>query len=134
MPLYQRNARRCARKATFSLRQAQPTRTVTSAQLKPTINWPLKRTGRLNGVTRRSSKRVYAWKRKTIETPPLRRFTRYWRRKRAPINGVTCFGTIKLDLTRLDYWRKIQSGNLPLLFMISSRQPEAAEAKKQKRV
>src|SRR5438445_11558036 len=131
---WSRNAKRFAGKATFSLSQAQPTRIIIRAQLKHTTSWRPMRTSRLTGVTRRSSKRDYAWKRKAIEPAPLRRFTRYWRTRRARISSANCSGITKLDLTLVDCWRKIQSGNLPLLSMISSLPREGAEAKKQKRV
>src|SRR5207247_1388806 len=74
------------------------------------------------------------WKRKVIEPARLQRFTRFWKTKGGRISGASFFGITKLDLTLVDCWRKIQSGNLRLLFMISSLRPEAAEAKKQKRV
>ncbi len=59
---------------------------------------------------------------------------RFWKTKGGRTSGANFFGITKLDLTLADCWRKIQSGNLRLLSMISSLRPETAEAKKQKRV
>src|SRR4029434_7232155 len=129
-----KNARRCVARATFSLRWAQPIQTIISARSKSTINSLPIRTSPLTGVTRRSLRRDYAWRRKA--TAPMRslRFTRYWRKTRGQIGGANSSGITRLGSTLRAYWRKIRSGNLLLRSMRNWLQREAPEAKKQKRV
>src|SRR5436309_7618016 len=116
-----------------SPRRARPTRTITSARLRPTTNQPPIRTRRLTGVTRRSSRKACAWKRKEIAPARLRLFIKLWTTRQGRISAANCSGITKQDLMLLDYWRRIQNGNLPLRSMISSLRPEAVEAKKRKR-
>src|SRR5438067_8566337 len=81
-----------------------------------------------------SSKKAFAWKRKAIAPARLRLFIKLWTTRQGRISTANCSGITKQDLMLLDYWRRIQNGNLPLLSMISSLRPEAVEAKKRKRV
>ena len=60
----------------------------------------------------------------------LPRFTKYWRKTRVQIGGANSSGITRRGLTPRACWRKIRSGNLLLLSMKNSLQPEAAEAKK----
>lgn len=71
---------------------------------------------------------------RAIEPGRWRRFIRFWRTSRRPVSAVSCSGITKPDSTQRDCWRKILSGNPPSRSMTSSWQPEAAVAKKQKRV
>src|SRR4029453_360646 len=88
---------------------------------------------RFTGATRRFLKRDSASKRTTIEPALLRRFTKYWRTKRAQSSGVNCFGFTRLGLMLRDCWRKIQSGNRPLQSTTSLLPAAERAAKKQKR-
>ena len=54
--------------------------------------------------------------------------------RRVQIGGANYSGITKPDLTLRGYWRRIQSGNLPPLFMKNSLRLEPTEAKKQKPV
>ena len=64
----------------------------------------------------------------------LPRFTKYWRKTRIQIGGANSSGITRRGLTPRACWRKIPSGNLPLLSMKNSPQREAAEAKKREPV
>src|SRR5467141_1480407 len=59
--------------------------------------------------------------------------TRSSRTKRSQIGGANSSGTTKPDLTRRNYWRTIQNGNLQLLFTKNWPGLGAAGAMKQRR-
>jgi hypothetical protein len=130
MLVLQKNARPCEARATFSLRWAQQIQTITSARSKSMINSPPIRTSQFTGAIRRSLRRDYVWRRKASAPMRLPRFTKYWRKTRIQIGGANSSGITRRGLTPRACWRKIRSGNLPLLSMKNSLQREAAEAKK----
>src|SRR6266403_2081943 len=59
-----KNARRCAARATFSLRRVQPIQAIISARSTCMINSPLIRTSRFTGATKRFLRRDYVWRKK----------------------------------------------------------------------
>src|SRR6266481_6611468 len=134
MPDPPKNARRCAAKATFSLKWVQAIQAIISARSTSMINSPLIKTRRFTGATRRSLRRGYVWRRKASAPMRLPRFTKYWRKTFAQIGGANSSGITRQGLTPRACWRKIRSGNLLLLFMRNSPERGAVGVKKQKRV
>src|SRR5438067_2195150 len=88
MPVPPKNARRCAARATFSLRWVPPIQAIISARSTCMINSALIRTSRFTGATKRFLRRDYVWRRKTSAPRRLPRFTKYWRETRARIGGA----------------------------------------------
>src|SRR4029450_9021966 len=129
-----KNGRRFAARETFSLRWVEVTRKIISVHSKFMISLHPTRTRRFTGATRRFSKKLCAWRRKTTGPAPWQPSTKCWKRGRVPTAGANCSGITKQDLTRPVYWRTIQNGNLLLLYTKNWPRPEVAGVKKQKRV
>src|SRR6266404_5926714 len=127
-----KNARRFAAPAIFFLRWAQAIRIIISGPSKSMTDYPPTRTSRFTGETRRFSKKLYAWKKRATALALSRHSTRSSRTKRAQIGGANSSGTTKPDLTRRNYWRTIQNGNLQLLFTKNWPGLGAAGAMKQR--
>src|SRR4029450_5015896 len=129
-----KNGRRFAARETFSLRWVEVTRKIISVHSKFMNSWHPTRTRRFIGATRRFSKRLCAWRRKTIGPAPSQRSIKCWRTRRVQIVGANCSGITKQDSMRRVSWRTIQNGSLLLLYTKNWPRPEAAGVKKQERV
>src|SRR5207245_3473631 len=122
-----KNEKRFAARATFFLRwEGAP---ITSRLLTFMTNWRRTRTSRATGATRRYSKRLSVWKRKTTGPARLRRFTKSWRPTRAHMDAVNSYGTTRPDLMPRGFWRQIRNGSLRLRVTDAWLRPAAAEAK-----